>query len=204
MLSFTAGPPLETFTVSWNVPLTMDETSGCSRSALGGCSRSALGTTPPPAQSAHLLRRSPCSHTCHHNNHSIDQIRSHVSRVTTNTAWHARKQEGERCFDTTTLRFVGHVSRVTTNCKMGCEEEGSGSNRPELVAFFLALRDTLIEEPLLYLCDNQSLLKAVNRWIGEGGKATLVGRFEKTREFQTQPLHYFSKSDNKSNHHHYA
>jgi len=28
---------------------------------------------------------------------------------------------------------------------------------------------------LLYLCDNQSLLKAVTRWIGEGGKATLVG-----------------------------
>jgi len=44
-----------------------------------------------------------------------------------------------------------------------------------LAAFLLVLRDTLIEEPLLYLCDNQSLLKAVNRWIGEGGKATLVG-----------------------------
>jgi len=44
-----------------------------------------------------------------------------------------------------------------------------------LAAFFLALRDTLIEEPLLYLYDNQSLLKAVTRWIGEGGKATLVG-----------------------------
>jgi len=44
-----------------------------------------------------------------------------------------------------------------------------------LAAFFLALRDTPIEEPLLYLCDNQSLLKAVNRWTGEGGKATLVG-----------------------------
>jgi len=41
--------------------------------------------------------------------------------------------------------------------------------------FVLALRDTLIEEPLLCLCDNQLLLKAVNRWIGEGGKATLVG-----------------------------
>ena len=54
---------------------------------------------------------------------------------------------------------------------MGREEEGSSSNRPELTAFLLALRDTLIEEPLLYLCDNQSLLKAVNRWIGEGGKA---------------------------------
>jgi len=44
-----------------------------------------------------------------------------------------------------------------------------------LAAFLLALRDTLIEEQLLYLCDNQSLLNAVNRWIGEGGKATLVG-----------------------------
>jgi len=29
--------------------------------------------------------------------------------------------------------------------------------------------------PAINLCDNQSLLKAVNRWIGEGGKATLVG-----------------------------
>jgi len=25
------------------------------------------------------------------------------------------------------------------------------------------------------LCDNQSLLKAVKTWVGEGGKATLVG-----------------------------
>jgi len=53
-------------------------------------------------------------------------------------------------------------------CKVGREEEGSSSNRSELAAFYLALRDTLIEEPLLYLCDNQSLLKVVNRWIGEG------------------------------------
>jgi len=60
-------------------------------------------------------------------------------------------------------------------CKLGREKEGSSSNRPELAAFLLALCNTLIEEPLLYLCDNQSLLKAVNRWIVEGGKATLVG-----------------------------
>jgi len=53
-------------------------------------------------------------------------------------------------------------------CKVGREGEGSSSNRPELAAFFLALRDTPIEEPLLYLCDNQSLLKAVTRWIGKG------------------------------------
>jgi len=60
-------------------------------------------------------------------------------------------------------------------CKVGREEEGSSSNQPELVAFFVVLHDTLIEELLLYLCDNQSLLKAVTKWIGEGGKATLVG-----------------------------
>ena len=60
-------------------------------------------------------------------------------------------------------------------CKVGREEEESSSNQPELASFLLALRDTLIEEPLLYLCDNQSLLKAVNRSIGEGGKAMLVG-----------------------------
>ena len=58
---------------------------------------------------------------------------------------------------------------------MAHDEEGSSSNQPELAAFFLALRDTLVEEPLLYVCDNQSLLKAVARWNGEGGKATLVG-----------------------------
>jgi len=28
---------------------------------------------------------------------------------------------------------------------------------------------------MLYLCDNQALLKAVKRWVGEGGKVTLVG-----------------------------
>jgi len=50
--------------------------------------------------------------------------------------------------------------KKTQQCK---EEEGSSSNRPDLAVFLLALRDTLIEEPLLYLCDNQSLLKTVNR-----------------------------------------
>jgi len=65
--------------------------------------------------------------------------------------------------------------RKRQQCKVGREEEGSCSNQPKLAAFLLALRDMPIEEPLLYLCDNQSLLKAVSRWIGEGGKATLVG-----------------------------
>jgi len=59
--------------------------------------------------------------------------------------------------------------------KVGREEEGSSSNRPELAAFVLALRGTHATKPMLHLCDNQALLKAVKRWVGEGEKATLVG-----------------------------
>jgi len=55
------------------------------------------------------------------------------------------------------------------------EEEGSSSNCPELAVFVLALRGTPVTKSMLYLCDNQALLKAVKRWVGEGGKATLVG-----------------------------
>ena len=62
--------------------------------------------------------------------------------------------------------------------KVGREEEGSSSNRPELAAFVLALCGNPITKPMLYLCDNQALLKAVKRWVGEGGKATLVGASE--------------------------
>jgi len=63
----------------------------------------------------------------------------------------------------------------------GQEEEGSRSNRPELVAFLLALRDTPKDEPLLYLqVVWQSVIvegrQEVDWWdIGEGGKATLAG-----------------------------
>jgi len=59
--------------------------------------------------------------------------------------------------------------------KVRREEEGSSSNRPELAAFVLALRGIPMTSPMLYLCDNQALLKAVKRWVGEGGKKTLVG-----------------------------
>ena len=59
--------------------------------------------------------------------------------------------------------------------KVGREEKGSSSNRLELAAFVLALRGTPVTKPMVHLCDNQALLKAVKRWVGEGGKATLVG-----------------------------
>ena len=34
------------------------------------------------------------------------------------------------------------------------------------------------DKPMLDLCDNQALLKAVKRWVGEGAKATLVGALD--------------------------
>ena len=49
--------------------------------------------------------------------------------------------------------------RKRQQSKVDSEEEGSSSNRPELAAFVLALRGTPVTKPMLYLCDNQALLK---------------------------------------------
>jgi len=84
--------------------------------------------------------------------------------------------------------------RKSSSAKGSSSKSGSSSNaanRPELAAFFLALRDTLIEEPLLFLCVIQSLLKAVNRWIDEGGKQRWWGHL--TRMFWQQPSRYYER-----------
>ena len=70
---------------------------------------------------------------------------------------------------------AAYVKRIRQQRKVGRKEEGSSSNRPELAAFVVALRGTPVTNPMLYLCGNQALLKAVKRWVGEGRKATLVG-----------------------------
>jgi len=44
----------------------------------------------------------------------------------------------------------------------------------EIAAFIFALPGTPVTKPMFHLYDNQALLKAVERWVGEGGKATLV------------------------------
>jgi len=90
------------------------------------------------------------------------------------TAGDGSDKQGKMAAGYTNLRR----KKEKQQCKVRREEEGCSSNWPELAAFLLLLRDTLIEEPLLYLCDNQSLLKAVNRWIDDGGKATLVGTLD--------------------------
>jgi len=57
--------------------------------------------------------------------------------------------------------------------KVGREEEGSSLNHPEIAAFVLTLHDIPVINPILYLFDNQALLQAVKRWLGE--KSMLVG-----------------------------
>ena len=44
---------------------------------------------------------------------------------------------------------------------------------------------------MLYLCDNQALLKAVKRWVGEGGKATLVAQQVQERKNEYDSDHIF-------------
>jgi ribonuclease HI len=67
-----------------------------------------------------------------------------------------------------------HEQRSTQSHKVGREEEGMSSNRPELVA----LRECLEAHPdnvnVLYLTDSEATLQAVNKWIGGGAKLNLA------------------------------
>ena len=58
--------------------------------------------------------------------------------------------------------------------RVGREEEGTSSNRPELGGVVLALRQAELSDDVLILCDNESVLKAVKKWVGQGGRATLA------------------------------
>ena len=58
--------------------------------------------------------------------------------------------------------------------KVGRAEEGCSSSRPEGGALLLALRATRVEDDLLYLGDNESVLTDISKWVGEGSKATLA------------------------------
>jgi len=76
------------------------------------------------------------------------------------TAGNESNQKGEKM-------GAGYVNlrgkRKRQQRKVGREEEESSSNRPELAAFVLALRGTPVSKPMLYLCNNQALMKAVKR-----------------------------------------
>ena len=61
--------------------------------------------------------------------------------------------------------------------RVGREEEGVSSLRPELAAIARTLQATPVESDLLYLCDSEAALKfdKMTRWIGSGPRTTLAG-----------------------------
>ena len=58
--------------------------------------------------------------------------------------------------------------------RVGREEEGLSSNRPELVALRECLEAHQDHENLLYLTDSEATLQAINKWIGGGAKLNLA------------------------------
>ena len=67
-----------------------------------------------------------------------------------------------------------HEQRSNQSHKVGREEEGMSSNRPELVALRECLETHPDKENLLYLTDNEATLQDINKWIGGGSKLSLA------------------------------
>lgn len=59
--------------------------------------------------------------------------------------------------------------------RVGREEEGVSSLRPELAVIARTLQATALEVDLLYLCDSEAALNKVSRWIGSGPRTKLAG-----------------------------
>ena len=57
--------------------------------------------------------------------------------------------------------------------KVGREDEGVSSSRPELVALAECLEDHEDDVSLSYLTDSEAILQAIHRWIGCGAKLNL-------------------------------
>ena len=69
------------------------------------------------------------------------------------------------------------LQRPTCNLvvRVGREEEGVSSLRPELAAMARTLQAAPAESDLLYLCDSEAALNKISRWIGSGPRTTLAG-----------------------------
>jgi ribonuclease HI len=59
--------------------------------------------------------------------------------------------------------------------RVGREGEGANSLWPELLAVARTLQATPPEVDILYLCDRETTLDKVSRWIGSGPRTTLAG-----------------------------
>jgi len=66
---------------------------------------------------------------------------------------------------------------------MGCEEEGSSSNRPELAAFVLALRGTPVEAPIPSLFVRQPSAAEGCEKMGRRRRKSNISRSTGSRHF---------------------
>jgi ribonuclease HI len=51
--------------------------------------------------------------------------------------------------------------------RVGREEEGTSSNRPEVGGVVLASQSAALSEDVLLLCDNAAVLCAIKKWVTE-------------------------------------
>ena len=70
--------------------------------------------------------------------------------------------------------LVSREQREKQAYRVGREEEGMSSNRPELVTLRECLEVHPDHENLLYLTDSEETLQVINKWIGGGAKLSLA------------------------------
>ena len=66
------------------------------------------------------------------------------------------------------------VPALDCQARVGRELEGTSSARPEFGGLLLSLQTVPDTVDALILSDNESVLKTIQQWVGEGGKATLA------------------------------
>jgi ribonuclease HI len=65
-------------------------------------------------------------------------------------------------------------SAATGSIRVGQTEEGTDSTRAEMVALLEVLIGAKVTENLVVIVDNQSILREISRWVGEGGRTFLA------------------------------
>ena len=73
----------------------------------------------------------------------------------------------------TTVTTFLQEQRIRESSKVGREEEGLSSNRPELVALRECLETHEDHVDLLYFTDSEASLQAIHKWIGCGARLNL-------------------------------
>ena len=65
-------------------------------------------------------------------------------------------------------------SAATGSIRVGRTEEGTDSTRAEMAALLEVLIGAKVTENLVVMVDNQSILREISRWVGEGGRTFLA------------------------------